>query len=205
MEEYLEIGRVNLKYNLLPHLIIAFLFSLAVPLFMGVEGLDASRTAQVLESFVVLTGVILLIPIFLPDQDKNIRDLVESKYISMGKVHLVRLVEAVVVLTILVGAFVTGLYYLNPVFPQGIFFFGAMADALFLGGIGILAYSLWDHIAVAYMIPMVYYVMNYGGEKYLKKFYLFSMMQGRYEEKIYMGITGVLCIVIGLLWRRRKG
>lgn len=204
MESYLQIGKVNLKHNLFPHLIITFAFSLLAPLLMGFEGLDEARVAQVLEFYVVLVGIILLIPIFLPDQDKDIKELIMSKYTSMVKIHLIRLAEALIFLAVTIAVFIIILYNNNPVFPPMTFFLGAMADAVFLGGLGILAYSIFDNIALAYMLPVIYYVMNYSGNKYLQKFYLFSMVQGSFEEKIYMGIGGVICIVIGILYRQRK-
>lgn len=204
MESCLEIGKVNLKHNLFWHLIITFVFCLLAPLLMGFEGLDEARVAQVLEFYVVLVGIILLIPIFLPDQDKDIKDLIMSKYTSMVKIHLIRLAEALIFMTVTIAVFIIILYSNNPVFPPMTFFLGAMADAVFLGGLGILAYSIFDNIALAYMLPVIYYAMNYSGNKYLQKFYLFSMVQGSFEEKIYMGIGGVICIVIGIWYRQRK-
>ena len=90
MERNLQIAKVNLKYNLLPHVVICFLFIIAAPAMMGIENLNQYQTAQVLEMFVSLFGIILFIPQFLPDQDKNIRDLLESKKESILKIQFIR-------------------------------------------------------------------------------------------------------------------
>jgi hypothetical protein len=89
----------------------------------------------------------------------------------------------------------------NCEFPEFKFFLGTLAEAVFLGGIGFCVYSLFDQIAVAYLAPIMYYLMSLtGGKQLLKDFYLFSMINESYKEKIWLAIAGVLLIVVGLLF-----
>ena len=74
-----------------------------------------------------------------------------------------------------------------------------------MGGVGVLFYALADQIVVGYMIPILYYLIAFGTKsKYLGKFYLFSMTEGRFEEKIWIGLLGILCIAAGICLRNRR-
>ena len=42
------------------------------------------------------------------------------------------------------------------------------------------------------MIPLVYYVINFGGRKHLGNFYLFSMQAGHFSEKHYLFFGGLV-------------
>jgi hypothetical protein len=169
---------------------------------LGVENLDAVRTAQVLEMYVALLGIVLLTPIFYPEQNRDIKDLVESKFTSVTGVYLLRILESGIFLALLTGGYILLLKYNNCTFVMMEYYLGTLAEALFLGGMGVFAYSLFDQIAIAYMLPMIYYVMAFGGgSKYQKNFYLFSMMTGSYKEKVYLAVGGMLLILFGLLYR----
>ena len=50
----------------------------AAPLLAGVRNLSVGETARLLDFYVVLPGMLLLIPVFLPEQDKAIRDLIRA-------------------------------------------------------------------------------------------------------------------------------
>lgn len=202
MERYFQIGRVNLKYNLFPHILLSILVLCISPFLLGVENLDASKTARILELYAALIGIILITPIFLPEQNKDIKELVEAKYTRATTVYFIRIIEAGFSLAILIGIYVLILKYSNCTFPVINYYFGTLAEALFLGGMGLCAYSLFDQIAIAYMLPMVYYILAIGGgSKLLKNFYLFSMIYGGYQEKIYLTITGVFLILFGISYQ----
>lgn len=205
MEKYLKIAKVNLKFNLLPHIIAAICLCLISPLIMGVKNLDSINTAKVLDVYISLLGIILLIPIFIPDQDRDIRDLIRSKKESIAVNYLIRITEAVVFLILIVFSFLLYLKIGNCIFDFSKYFYGAVSTCVFLGGLGIFAYSIVDNIAVGYMIPILYYILCYGaGKKYLGKFYLFSMLQGNTMDKKYLLISGILMIVVGIFYRSKK-
>ena len=174
---------------------------------MGVENLDSVSTAIVLERYVVFIGIVLLTPIYLAEQNKEIRDLVRTKYISLSTVYLIRLVIVMMTFVLLIGTYIVILMYNNCEFPELNFFLGTLAEAVFLGGIGFCVYSLFDQIAIAYLTPIMYYLMSLtGGKQLLKDFYLFSMVNESYEEKIWLAIAGGVLLIIGLLYPyvRRK-
>ena len=78
-ELWSKIIKINLRYNFLPHLVTALIIVLLAPVVFETDSLDAKLSAQPLEMFLCLAGAILFTPIFLPEQDENIRDLIRSK------------------------------------------------------------------------------------------------------------------------------
>lgn len=172
---------------------------------MGVRNLDLYFTAKILDTYVSLLGIVLLVPLFLPDQDKDIRELIRSKKESMEVLHFIRIGQAILILFIFVASFLLFLQKGNCTFPFGKYFYGTISNCIFLGGIGVLIYSFLDNIAIAYMVPIMYYLLCYGGSrKFLGKFYLFSMINGRLEDKIYLLIVGLAMIIVGILIRKRR-
>lgn len=206
METYYQILKVNLKYNLVPHIFITFLLFIVAPLIMGLENLNPIQTAQTLELYVSLFGIILLVPLFIPDQDRNIRDLLESKKESMIKIQFIRILEAILFLSLIVFMFLLKLKYGQSEFPFYKYFYGTMANCIFLGGLGVFFFSLMDNLVVAYMVPLLYYILNYGSGKKLGKLNMFSMMGGSFIEKNYLFFIGILLIVMAIVYRhfRRK-
>lgn len=205
MEKYMQIVKYNLKYNIPPHFIISVLLLLCSPLILGLGNLNRFETAKVLEMYVVLVGIIMITPIFLPEQNKDIRDLLSTKALNMAVVYGIRVLQAVVLVMIMVSIFVAVLKMGNCDFPTIPYFFGTMAGILAIGGTGMVFYALADQVVVGYMIPLLYYLISYGTkDKYLGKLYLFSMSDGRVSEKLYLAIVGILFIGLGIWIRCRK-
>lgn len=197
---------MNLKYHIPVHVFVSILMLLVSPLFMGVANLGSQDTAKVLEMYVALIGIVLLPPVFLPEQEHNIRDLVYTKYLNGSTVYLVRIFGNILLLGILLGLYI-GMLGLNRCeFPAGRYFCGTLAEMLFLGGLGLFFYGLCDNLVAGYMLPIAYYITAMGGgEKYLKMFYPFSMAGGSYGEKIWLAVGGVVLVGAGVWLRCRRG
>lgn len=201
MERYYQIGKANLKLNLLPHVLLSILLLALSPVFMGTANLDAAGTARVLEMYVALIGIILLTPVFLPEQNKDIKELVTAKYTSYSAVIIIRIVTALFCLALLTWLYIYFLIYNNCTFNAAYFYPGTLAEAVFLGGLGLFAYAVFDQIAVAYMLPLMYYILSVsGGKKLLKGFYPFSMIYGGYSEKINLAVIGAVLITAGIIY-----
>lgn len=207
MERYWQVERVNLKHNILLHLIVCVLLLGLSPLLMGVANLGQQDTAKVLEMYVALIGIVMLVPIFLPEQDQNIRDLVYTKYMKSQLVYILRILGNVLILMIFLAFYIVMLEKNNCEFPVVKYYFGTLAEMLFLGGMGLFFYGLTDNLVIGYMIPIFYYIVAIGsGAKYLKLFYPFSMVMGSYDEKVWLFLAGVVLIVSGIWFRcRRRG
>lgn len=202
MESCLAIGKENLKHNMWIHILICAAMLLLSPLVLGVSNLPAAGTAKVLEMYISLLGIVLLTPIFLPEQDQNIRDLVYVKKTNYIKVYVIRLVSALLVLAIFL------LFYMLFLKAGGCemkflpLYGGTLATMICFGGLGIFAYALTNHQIIGYMLPFVYYVIAVGKGAKMGVFNPFSItMAGSYDAKVYLLFAGVILIGLGFMIR----
>jgi hypothetical protein len=105
LKRFFEIAKANIKYNYLPQFAFVVFILIFASIIFGITGLDAKASAVPLEMFVSLIGIILLTPIFAPEQSEEVRDTVESKYISSITVCLIRTLISIVVMAFLIGVF----------------------------------------------------------------------------------------------------
>ena len=203
-----EIAVAELRYNAIPHILLAILLLTLTPLVFGITGLDSQASATPLEMSVVLVGVLLITPIFAPEQNRDIRDVVESKYLDHDGVYMIRAVMAIVLTLIMVSLFVVIMKF-NGCDVGLSHVLHTFSSSLFLGGIGFMASGLSDNLTVGYMSAMLYYALNLtGAGKYLGAFCLFSMTYKDVRWKPWLLAFGVLFIVItfvvrGVMKRRR--
>ena len=195
MSNYLKIAAVNLKHNTTPHLLLAIVIALLTPVIFGISSLHAQESAQPLEMFLSLTGIVLLTPIFLPEQNENIRDLVRSKRIDHLAICFIRLVYSVIFLACFFGIFTIIMHYCESnVAIQH--FTGGFASGIFLGALGFFFAGVSGNSVVGYMVSIMYYIGNFMLKDNLKHWYLFSMSSGNFEEKYWLlGSSAVLFLI----------
>ncbi|RDU24870.1 hypothetical protein [Anaerosacchariphilus polymeriproducens] len=205
MERYLKISIINLKITFLPHILVILFMCFIAPFIMGVQNLQPDQVAKIVESYLSLFGIILFLPVFIPDMNNNIRDLIASKKESMITHHCIRVMEALILL-FLVGMLF--LFYLKSGdcrFLIEKMSYSLIANSIFLGGMGMLVFAISNQVAFAYMIPITYYIICYGsGKKYLGNFYLFTMQYGSFQEKYYIFVLGLIMITTAIIVRDVK-
>lgn len=205
MERYVVVARENQKHNLWIPFLICILLLLASPLFLGIENLTEPEAAKVLEYYAVFISIILLPAVFLPEQDKDIRDLLSSKYMPVAKLYGIRMTQAIIYLMLLLGIYMCVLKAGNCEFAFLKLYMGELATMVFLGGMGIFFYALTDQVVVGYMIPLLYYMLNITiSPNKIKGLYLFSMSIGKYEWKWTLGIAGVVLLAVGIVIRSKR-
>ena len=205
MERYVVVARENQKHNLWIPFLICILLLIVSPLFLGIENLTEPETAKVLEYYAVFISIILLPAVFLPEQDKDIRDLLSSKYMPVAKLYGIRMTQAIIYLMLLLGVYMCILKAGNCEFAFLKLYMGELATMVFLGGMGIFFYALTDQVVVGYMIPLLYYMLNITiSPNKIKGLYLFSMSIGKYEWKWTLGIAGVLLLAAGIAIRSKR-
>ena len=133
-----KIVKINLRHNFLQHLFAAIGIVILTPVIFETSSLDGKLAAQPLEMFLCLSGAILFTPIFLPEQDENIRDLIRSKRTNYLAVCAVRFAYSAVVLAAIIGGFTFFMRACESAVGWQ-HFFGAFVTALFLGALGFLA------------------------------------------------------------------
>lgn len=196
------IAAANLKHNYFPHILLAVGISVLTTVFFGTVGLTEAGAAIPLEMMFSMVGAVLLTPVFLPEENPQIREVLCSKYIGLYAVEVIRTIcalSALVMLTLCFGI------YLKIVGTEvsARLLWGAFADCLFLGSLGFLAAAVSGHTTVAYMLPVLWYALNCSLGAKLGKFYLFSMIQGNYAATPWLLFGGCVFLAAGLLYRKR--
>ena len=195
-----KILSVNLRHNFIPHLIIALVIALITQGLFGIASLNAREAAQPLEKLLSLAGTVLLTPIFLPEQNENIRDLIRSKRTDYLAVCFVRLLYSVLFLAVIIGAFTLVMQYRESEVTIR-HFFGGFSSALFLGSLGFFFAGISRNAVAGYMVSMIYFIANFALKDELKGFYLFSMSAGSFTEKYWLlgGSMVLIAAVFALL------
>lgn len=200
LRKYSFIAKSNLKHNLLIHILTALLLLCLTPLLFGIGNLNAAASAIPLEMIVTLIGIVLLTPVFMPEQQKDIRELIETKCTSQSGIYLIRMITSVTTIFIMILCFALFMSLNGSNFPVLKYTIGTFFGAFFLGAVGVFFSGISDNIAVGYMVSLFYYVFNMAaGSKYLGKLFLFSMSKGSFEEKYWLMGTAILLVVVTLL------
>lgn len=189
-----KILSTNLRHNFLPHLLIAIVIVLFTPVIFGISSLDQRLSAQPLEMLLSLTGIVLITPIFLPEQNGEIRDLIRSKKTDHLAVCFIRLLYSLFFLAVIFGIFTLIMYNSESEVTLR-HFAGGYTSALFLGALGLFGAGISKNTVVGYMVSMIYYIANFALKDELKSLYLFSMSAGSFHEKYWLiGSAGVLFV-----------
>ncbi len=171
---YLSCLFINLKRNSLPHILAAAALTASVPLVFCLTSLTEPLAAQPLEMYLSLTGTLLLTPIFLPEQNAEIRDTVRMRKMSYLSVCALRLVYLCIILAVLYAVITAALVIgESRITPEH--FWGGISTALFLGAAGVLGAALGGNTIIGYMASMLYYVVNFSLKTRLGVFFLFGL------------------------------
>lgn len=191
----------NIKYNFLKYFILSLIIILITPVIFGTQNLDSRASAIPLEFFIALTGIILITPLFFPENDAGTDELITSKYFENSFVYTIRIIYAVLTLFLLILFFVFYLK-LNNCTVNFYHIYGTFSSALFLGSLGLITSALIKNNAVPYMIPLIYFMLNFSGGSKLGKFYIFGMSSGIFEGKIFLLVSGFVLIISAVLIKK---
>lgn len=194
----LKILSVNLRRNFLPHFAIAIIIALLTPVMFNISSLDSRSAALPIEMLLSLTGTVLLTPVFLPEQNENIRDLIRSKRTDYTHICMIRVIYSIFTLAAIICGFVLVMYCSESDVTIR-HFAGGFATALLLGSIGFFAAAVSRNTPAGYMASLMYYIANIGLKDKLGKLYLFSMSAGSFEEKFWLSAASVSLLALGLM------
>ena len=201
MERYASLERSFLKRHYYPHLAITLLICLLSGGIMSFRNLTQSQAAQVMEMYVALTGIVLFTPLFLPEQDREIWRLEQSKAAPMWKLYLLRTVTSFAAQAVVVTAFVGILAFKNDGLAAWVLWRGSYCQVVFLGSLGYFVSALTNQAVVGYMISILYYAANVGISNRLGCFGLFQMMRGRDGFEIPMLAAALVLFSLGAALR----
>lgn len=204
MEKYVSAGSSFLRRQYLPHLLLTLLVCIMSGAFVSFRNLSPSQSAKVMEMFVSFTGILLLTPLFLPEQNREIWLLEKSKKTPLWHLYTIRAAEAIVVLAVIVTVFEYRLYLGNSDFAAGQLWIGSFSEILFLGSTGFFVSGVTNQAVLGYMISIIYYVANIGGSKFFGTFALFQMAKERYDFWIWMLPAAFLLLAAGIFIREYR-
>ncbi len=198
LERNLIIIKSNILTQFLPHLFLTLFMLLLSPLIMGTKNLEATKVAAIYELYLSLLGIILITPIFLPELNKEILQLISTKVIHPVKVWVIRLIYSVFIYLLFLLLYGEYLRLGNSDITLKIVI-GGFANGLFLGGLGMLSIAIFYNIAIGYMIPMIYFITAMGLGDKLGIVSLFTMRMNDFTPKPYLAIFGLLLILASLI------
>ena len=204
-EIYGKITGVNLRHNFLMPFASALGVLILTLLMFNVTALQSREAARPIEFLLCFIGVTLLVPIFLPEQDENIRDVICAKKINYFNILIIRILYSVVAMIVLIAFFVVVMKICeSDVTVKHLI--GGIASAWFLGAVGFAAAGITDNVTVGYMTAMLYYLANYGMKDKVGKFFLFPMSYlGRFDESGWLIFGAVVLMAITLGICRQRG
>lgn len=196
-----QIAKANLRHNFLPLLLLSAIILMLTPVLFGTTNLDSKAAAVPLEMLISIIGIILLVPIFQPEQDDEIKDIIASKYIDSTYVYIIRVVYSVTGIILFVLIFSLFMLLCGCEITAELVY-GTIADSMFLGAIGFLASALTNNLPVSVMVSLLYYVINITMKSKLGNFNLFAMMNGNYKPNSYLFVVSIIFITISILIKR---
>lgn len=199
MRRYLKIAVYNLRFNLSAYIAAALGVLALTPVLFSVTALDSMTAALPLELALPFVGVAALTPIYSPEQESGLRSVIASRQTPYIAICLIRVLLSLLTIFICINGFVFAMALLESdvTFVHGL---ASCSNAIFLGGLGILASALSANIIIGYMLPLLYYVLDLMGG--MTPIPLFSMMRtGSMEGKPLLYGIGMLCIAVSLFMR----
>lgn len=187
---------VNLKHNFLVHFAVAVVIAVLTPVVFSISSLDSRASAQPIEMLLPFIGAVVLTPVFLPEQNPEIRDVIRSKKTDYLIVCLIRVMYSIVAIMLITGTFILIMKH-NECNVMWKHFIGSFASALFLGTVGFAFAGLSGSVSAGYMASMVYYSANIGLKDKLGICYLFSMYSGgKFSDKYLLILLSLIIISV---------
>ncbi|MDE5933181.1 MAG: hypothetical protein K2H40_11990, partial [Lachnospiraceae bacterium] len=199
-----------IRTNLRHHFLLPFLSAIAIlfvtALVFPITALKGADVGRPIEFFLPFAGAALLTPVFLPEQDRSIRDVIASKKTNTSVIYALRLLYSAFALAALVLLFIA-LLYRNECEVHWFHLYGGIASAFFMGSIGFMVSGLSGNTIMGYMTTVIYHLVCYGLKKQLGVFWLFRMSAGIETGKGWLFVGGAAMIVVAFIVleiRRRK-
>ncbi len=199
---YLSAAKYNLQFHLLPQLAAAIGLLIFTPVLFGITALDTRTAALPLELSLPFLGVILLTPVYSPEQESGLLDTVRARKTPHLFICGLRIMMAAAMTVLFICGFVLIMSALECEVTAN-HALASCANAIFLGGLGILASSASGHAVIGYLLPVAYYVLDLLGG--LSCFTMFSMIRsGTMDGKWIIFVIGLGCIAASLWCRHLR-
>lgn len=203
LEIYGNILKINLRRQYPWPALAAAVLLVLTKLVFNIDALEGMAVAQPLELLLIWIGPALLVPVFLPEQNPEIRDVVRARQTSYLYICILRILYSVLTVILMILLF-AGIMKASEsqILPYHIW--GSICSALLLGAMGLTAAGISGNAAGGFMVCMLYYLASYGMGRRLGYFSLFSMSKGQMSGKGWQLLAAVALVVIALAVMRRR-
>ncbi|MGG5371306.1 hypothetical protein [Enterococcus sp. AZ196] len=200
-----KISTVFWRFHFYPAVIAAVCLTLLFPFFFGIENASFIQSAEIYERFFPLISVLLFLPLYLPDSNEEATALIRTKRFSYVKILVLRLIQILCSLFLMTCGCLLIFDKSNAVVEFNHFLLSGMADALFMGGLYAIGFAFTAQPVIGLILPLGYYVAClFTGDKYLKIFYLFSLIKNDMASKYVLLTSGILLILFSILLMERR-
>lgn len=182
-------------------MLLSAVVMILTPVLFGTTNLDSLAAAVPLEMLISTMGIILLVPIFQPEQNNEIEDIVASQYVDCIYVYMIRVAYSVIGLALLILLFSSYMLVYGCQISIALIF-GTLADAMFLGSIGLLVAAITNNLPVSLMASLLYYGLNLVARSKVGIFNLFSMMSGDYSPNLWLFTASIVFMVVAVILKR---
>lgn len=203
LEIFGDIVKTNLRRQYPGPALAAVALLALTRLVFNLNALEGDAVAKPLELLMVWIGPALLVPVFLPEQNPEIRDVVRTRKTDYLQICILRIVYSVLTVLALTLLF-TGMMKAgeSEVLPYHIW--GSACSALLLGAVGLAVAGISGSTASGLMACMIYYLASYGMGRRLGNLSLFSMSRGQMSGKGWQMLTAVVLTAATLAVMRRQ-
>lgn len=200
MEKSIKLSSCFLRFHYWPFIVFGALGTLVMPYLAGMDNLALPQSAYVLEHFFSIVGLVVLLPLYLPDVDSEALDIIRTKKTAYLRVILTRLVIILATGMVLLLLFLLLLGWHHSKVDFLRFFLAEEANLVFLGGLSALGFVVAKHPIPGLMLPMLYYVISlFTGKKYLKHLYLFTLPDKDWGSKVLLFAVGCTMLAGSML------
>ena len=178
---YGEVCKKNLKIFLLPAALSALIVVICLLFITDLRNCSPAFAANICQKFFALTGILLLSPVFTPEQKDNTEETLLAKVIPLKIVYMIRLVSALATLALFTAGFLGLLVILGGDIEFTRYFTHTYATALFLGSLGFAAAKFTGNIGVSYIVAFGFYIVQaFFPIEITRYFYLFTLRSDEY-------------------------
>ena len=186
---YGEICKKNLKIFLLPAVLSVLLIPAILLIITDLHNSSVGVAENLCQKFFALSGILLMSPIFAPEQKDNVKETLMAKVVPLRTVYFIRLAIALLALAIYLAGFIWLLILLGGSdieFKR--FFIHTLATALLLGGLGMAGTRFGGNIGVGYMIAFGFYmIQQFFPIELIRHFYIFTLKGDYNLITVYLG------------------
>lgn len=154
-----QIARINLKSFFLKFILLSIVVSFLVEIWAIIMELSLAQHIELVTKYSGVIGIILFSGIFLEENNSALRELINSKYVNLQGVYIIRYILSS--LALLVILFVWGLVYAK---KSGLnylvlYLVNAFSDSFVFGNLTFALYILKDNVIITYMVSFFLFLL----------------------------------------------